>query len=221
MSQVQTVAPAQGLLLDNVDWETYKRFLRLFAERPGYRLTYDRGVLEIMSPRSDHESDSYLLGRFVDTLTDELAIRVRAGRSTTFRRRRKKRGIEPDNSYWIANESKVRGKRIIDLRTDPPPDLAIETDVTHSSLDRMGVYATLGVPEVWRLEGDVMAFQVLQPNGKYAAVAHSAAFPFVTPADLMRFLALSATQDDTTIVGQFRAWVRQQRPGGNLPPQSP
>jgi len=205
--------------LHAVDWHTYGRLLRAFAERPAMRLTYDRGVLEIMSPLQEHEGGAYLLGRFVDTLTEELGLTVKADGSTTFRRRRQRRGLEPDNSYWIANEPRVRGKRHINLRVDPPPDLAIEVDVTRSSLNRMGIYASLGVPEVWRLDGDVLTFEVLQPGGRsYAASGTSLAFPLVTPADLLSFLALRNQMDENAVVQRLRAWIRQRRSTGSAPP---
>jgi Uma2 family endonuclease len=207
------------LVLHDVDWRTYERLLRAFAERPSMRLTYDRGTLEIISPLSEHESDVYLLGRFVDALTDELGIPVKAGRCTTFRRRKRRRGLEPDNSYWIASELRVHGKRHIDLRVDPPPDLAIEVDVTRSSLDRMGIYAALGVREVWRLDGpQTLSFQVLQPDGPYQDVSHSLSFPMVTPADLVHFLTLQGQLDDMSLLRQFRAWIRQRVPGPGKAP---
>src|SRR5438132_7530835 len=163
-----TVRAAGHLVLTGADWRTYSRLLRVFAERPSVRLTYDRGDLEIMSPLPEHESDADMLGRFVVVLTEELGLPIKAGRSTTFRRRGLRRGLEPDNSYWIANEPRVRGKRRINLRIDPPPDLAIEVDVTSSSLNRMGIYAVLAVPEVWRLDGPVLTFYVLAANRRYA-----------------------------------------------------
>src|SRR5205823_2966865 len=138
---------------------------------------------EIMSPLTEHEGEAYLLGRFVDVLTEELGLQVAAGRSSTLRRRRKKRGLEPDNCYWIANEAKVRGKRRIDLRVDPPPDLAMEIDATRSSLNRMSIYAALGVPEVWRLTRQGMTFHALRPDGTYAEVANSLSFPLLAAAD--------------------------------------
>lgn len=214
-------AAPQGILLHDVDWPTYGRLLRVFAERPGFRLTYDRGSLEIMSPSSLHEREKCLLGRFVEVLTEEPGIPARAGGSTTLRRRRKRRGLEPDSCYWIASEPRIRGKRAIDLRVDPPPDLAIEVDVTRSSLNRMGVYAALGVPEVWRLTAQGLTFQVLGTDGKYAAGGHSLAFPVVTPADLMSFLNLQSAQDDTSIAAQFRAWVRQRVAGPGTTPTTP
>src|SRR5437764_3750986 len=89
--------------------------------------------------------DADMLGRMVVVLTEELRLPIKAGRSSTFRKRRKQKGLEPDNSYWITSEPRVRGKRKIDLTIDPPPDLAIEVDCTRSSLDRMTIYAALKV----------------------------------------------------------------------------
>ena len=211
MSTVQ--APrGQQLLLQDVDWRTYSRLLRIFAERPGVRLTYDRGALEMMSPLHEHESDGRFLGRLAVTLTEELGLPVKAGGSTTFRRKRSRRGLEPDDCYWIASEPQVRGKRSIDLRTDPPPDLAIEVDVASSSLDRLSIYASLGVPEVWRLDDQGLTFHILGADKRYAEGAHSRAFPIVTPADLAGFLALRGQMDENAVVQKFRAWVRQQNP---------
>jgi Uma2 family endonuclease len=211
-------ASHQHLILQDVDWKTYRRLLNLFAERPSIRLTYDRGTLEIMSPLHEHESDGRFLGRLAVTLTEELGLPVKAGGSTTFRRRRRRRGLEPDDCYWIASEPRVRGKRQIDLRVDPPPDLAIEVDVASSSLDRMSIYAALGVPEVWRLDEHGLTFHVLGSDGRYAESPVSRAFPMVTPADLSGFLALRSQLDENAVVQKVRAWIRQQAGGPSLPP---
>ena len=162
-----------------------------------------------MSPSSEHESDADMLGRFVVVLTEELGHPIKAGRSTTYRREDLERGLEPDNSYWLANEPKVRGKRHIDLNVDPPPDLAVEIDVTRSSLDRMGIYAPLGVRELWRGDEHGLAFFVLR-KGKYVEKATSLAFPWLKPADLTEHLALRATMDENEVAARFRAWVRKK-----------
>lgn len=209
-SMATASAPAgQNFLLYDADWKTYSRLLRVFAERPSVRLTYDRGVLEIMSPLPEHESDARFLGRLATTLSEELALPIKAGGSTTFRRRKKRRGLEPDDCFWIANEPRMRGKRTFDPRVDPPPDLAIEVDVTSSSLDRMGIYAALAVPEVWRLVGSVLTFHVLGAKG-YASVPHSLALPRVQPADLLRYLNMRDQMDENAVVREFRTWVRQR-----------
>jgi len=208
-------SPPQGrLLLDGVDWKTYTRLLRVFAERPSIRLTYDRGRLEIMSPQRKHERHVEMLGRFVIVLTEELGLPISSGRSTTYRQRRKKRGLEPDNSYWIANEAKVRNKDQIDLSLDPPPDLAHEVDVTRSSLNRMAIYAALSVPEVWREVDDVLSFHVLDGSGKYRESTESQAFPGLRPGDLQAFLAQVGQMDENALVRKFREWVRQRIAAG-------
>src|SRR4051812_38712736 len=90
---------SSSLLLPNTDWQTYSRLLRTFEERPGVRLTYDRGVLEIMSPRLRHDDPTDFVGRLVCTLTEELGQTLKHGGSTTLRRRKKQRGLEPDRCY--------------------------------------------------------------------------------------------------------------------------
>jgi len=204
----------ESVILRDVPWRMYGQLVRAFAERPRVRLTYDRGVLEIMSPVLEHDSGSWFLGRLVVTATEELQLSIMGGGSTTFRRRRRRRGLEPDQCFWIANEARVRGKKRIDLRIDPPPDLAIEVDVTRSSMDRMGIYAALGVPEVWRLdEVQTLSIHVLMPDGAYQEAKQSVAFPMLTPADLMPFLAMRDQMDENAVVRQFRTWFRQSLSG--------
>lgn len=210
MSTAISTVRRQRLMLYSVDWGEYTRLLHVFAERPGYRLTYDRGTLEIMSPLFEHEFGADLLGRFVVVLTEEMNLPLQAGRSTTFRRRRMRRGLEADHSWWIAHALQIRGKRRIDLRVDPPPDLAIEVDVTYHALNRMELYARLGVAEIWRLDGHGLTFQVLQADGNYVEQPNSLAFPQFTPADLTTHLALRNMHDENEVCRQFRAFVRQR-----------
>jgi Uma2 family endonuclease len=170
-----------------------------------------------MSPRLDHDDDGRFIGRMVLVLTEELGLPVKGGGSTTLRRRLKKRGIEADDCFWIANAHRMAGRRRLDLRTDPPPDLAIEVDVTSSSLDRLSIYAALKVPEIWRLEGDVLTFYAFDPAGRYTTITHSQTFPQVTPADLFGFLQQARKADDeNAVIREFREWIRK-RHGVNGP----
>jgi Uma2 family endonuclease len=202
---------SQQLLLTGIDWPTYRRLARVLTGRPGVRLTYDRGRLEIMTLSPEHERIKHLIRRLLEALSEEVGQPIAGFGSMTFRRRRKLRSLEPDECYWVAHEAAVRGKDHIDLRHDPAPDLCVEIDITHSSLDRLGIYALLGVPEVWRFDGTSLRFLALQPDGSYQESASSLAFPRVAPADLMRFLNLRGTTDENSITQQLRAWVRQQR----------
>src|SRR5262249_11690906 len=158
---------------------------KVFAEKRGVRLAYDRGDLEIMAPSYEHENDGWVLGQFVFILADELGLTLNPGGATTLRRKLKQKGIEPDQCFWIANVAPLGGVRRLTRRTPPPPDLAIEVDVSRSSLPRFGIYAALKVPELWRLDGDELKFHVLGPNKKFAEAATSRSFPLVTPADLL------------------------------------
>ena len=119
------------------------------------------------------------MGRLIEMLTFELDIPILGGGSTTFKHKELLRGLEPDECYWIANESVVRGKLEVDLTCDPPPDLAVEIDVTISSLNRQSIYAARGVPELWRFDGKTLRVHELQPNGEYAHLNTSPAFPFL------------------------------------------
>jgi Uma2 family endonuclease len=224
MSNTSTVAsPAARppAVLYDIDWKTYTRLLRVF-EKSGHRLRliYDRGTLEIMSPRWEHEGPAELLGCVIVALAEELSLPCRLGGSVTLRRRKKRRGLEPDNCYWIASVPLVQGKRHLNLRVDPPPDLAVEVDVTSSVINRMGIYSALGVPEIWRLSTGGIAFHILE-SGRYQVRSNSSSFPQLASADLIPFLAQWGQSDDITIVRQFRQWVKQHllsRPATNTPP---
>jgi Uma2 family endonuclease len=199
---------AQCMLLENVSWETYERLLEEIGERP-IHLTYDRGSLEFMTLSLGHEGYSCLLARFVDVLTEELNLPMKSRGSVTMKREDLKRGLESDHCFWIANEALMRGKHKYDPYSDPPPDLALEIDVSRSSIPRMPIYASLGIPEVWRHHADSLDVYALTSGGEYKRRKRSLAFPFLPFAELMQFLKDSETQDETSLIRSFRKWVRE------------
>jgi Uma2 family endonuclease len=202
-------------VLYGVTWEDYERFLEALD---GHKLrhTYDRGTLEMMSPLSKrHEWGGSLLGRMVERMAEELDIPIQSVGSTTLKRMAAERGIEGDRSYFIANEPRVRGRDDYDPKKDPPPDLAIEVEVTRSCVPRMPVYASMRVPELWRFDGNVVTFYGLTRRGKYTKREQSLAFPFLRPADLLRFLEMRYSTDENSVIRAFVKWVRQQRRKGS------
>jgi Uma2 family endonuclease len=201
------------LVLAGVSWRTYERLLRAFDDRH-LRITYDRGSLEIMTLSPEHERFKHLLGLLIAVLVEELGWNMAGFGSMTFKRSKRRRGLEPDECYWIQNESLVRGKDRIDLRRDPPPDLVMEIDVTHSSLDRLAIYAVLRVPEVWRFDGQVLLIYLLGPDCQHALSPQSRAFPFLPVAEVGRFLGMRSSLSETEVVRQFRAWVRDRIAAG-------
>jgi Uma2 family endonuclease len=214
MSTIQ-IPTKQQFVMTGEPWCAYETFLNLFDERRNVRITYDQGVLEVVTLTHEHERAGHILAHLIMVWAEERQVVLRGGGSTTFRRRDLERGLEPDECYWIANQALVRGLTRIDLSRDPPPDLVLEIDVTHSSVPRMPIYAALGVPEVWRLKGNTLSMQLLQADGSYLATPISRALPPLTPNDFAPFLSLSDQLDDIAVLRQFRAWVRQ------LPPTTP
>jgi len=199
----------ERMLLRDVNWEAYEALLKSWADRP-VRLTYDNGSLEIMSPLHSHEQYGALLGRLIEAFTEERRLPIHTGGSTTFKRAARQRGLEPDECYWIQNEPHMRGRKEFNSESDPPPDLAVEVDITRSSLDRMSIYASLGVPEVWRCDGATLTIHLLQADEAYAPSAQSSALPDLPPDEVLRFLRRSDEEDETSLIRSFRSWVRKQ-----------
>jgi Uma2 family endonuclease len=166
--------------------------------------------MEVMTLSSEHENRKKLLGRLVEALTEELEIDIASFGSMTCRRPKLKRGLEPDDAYWIANEQKVRGRKNLDLEVDPPPDLALEIEISRSTLDRMAIYAALRVPEVWCWDGESLRVFMLSAKGTYRPSDRSKAFPFLPLAEFARFLT-DTDLSETQLLRSFREWVRKQQ----------
>jgi len=198
------------IVLHNVAWSTYDAILTDMEDRT-IHLTYDQGELEFMSPSDEHERIKRLIGRMIERLTEALDIPIRSAGSTTFRIEMKRRGLEPDESYYVANEPRIRGRDTIDLQVDPPPDLAVEVDISRSSLDRMGIYASIGVSEVWRYEAGQIVVHVLQADGSYVRQDQSPSFPFLPLSEFGRFLARRNDSDETTWIREFGRWAATLR----------
>ncbi len=195
------------IVLYDISWQTYENLLAEVGNR-SIRLTYNQGTLAIMSPSRIHERLKRLIGRMIEALTEELNIPISSAGSTTFRRESLAQGLEPDECYYIANEHRMRDRDDFDPATDPPPDLAVEVDITHDSADRMEIYAALGVPEIWRHDGESLEVYVLQPNGVYAVQPQSVSFPNLAVSELDAFLQRLHETDETTLIREFRMWVR-------------
>jgi Uma2 family endonuclease len=117
---------------------------------------------------------------------------------------------EPDSCYYIANEPEVRGKTKLDFTQDPPPDLAVEIDITNSSLNQLALYATLGVGEVWRYDGNVLIFYQLQSD-KYEIADRSPTFPNLSPDRVLEFLADCQIHGINRAVKLLKEWIQLNR----------
>jgi Uma2 family endonuclease len=164
-----------------------------------------------MSPSKVHEHIKRLIGRMVEAFTEELNIDIQSASSTTFKREDLARGFEPDECYYIAHAEVVRGKDDIDMTVDPPPDLVIEVDISRSSLNKFGMYRALGIPEVWRYDGEALRLYVLH-DGDYVEVQQSTVLPQLSSDHLRSFLNQRSSLGETQLMRQFRAWVRETFP---------
>ncbi len=199
----------QRTVLHNISWETFETLLRETGEDRGSRFAYDGSTLEIMTPLFEHENPKCNFHNLIIALAEELNIEIKSAGSTTLKRKIVRKGIEPDNCYYIQNELAVRGRETLDLTNSPAPDLAIEIDITSTSVDKFDIYSALGVGELWRYDGTNLKFYQLLED-KYVECEFSIAFPLVSVKDISKFIEQSKTMGEIALLKSFRNWVKNQ-----------
>lgn len=196
------------VVLRGVGWEGYQSILRMVGDQP-VRMTYDRGDVELMSPLPKHERKKSLLGQFVRILAREFRIAVMPMGSTTWSREDLDKGLEADESFYLGDLQRLKDPDNIDLDADPPPDLAIEIEITRSALDRIGIYGALRVPEVWRFDGRKLRVLLRQDDGTYRDSVTSPSFPDVPMDEIARFAAEEGIRDENAHLDQFTLWLHE------------
>ena len=207
MTATLLAPPDEMIHLSGISWKTYETLLEELSDRR-LRLTYNRGNLEIMAPYPEHELNKQVLGRFIETIAEELEVSIYPLGSTTFKQPELS-GAEPDKCFYIRNIAAVQGKRRLNMGEDPAPDLIVEIDITSSSQNRLQVYADLGVAEVWIYNGESLVIQQLQ-NATYIANQTSQFFINLPISEVANWLQRSTTMDYLALVKEFRLWVRSQ-----------
>ena len=201
------VQPGQRIQLQDVNWNEFEAILDELGDKRACRIAYSDGILEIRMPLPKHEKAKVLLGDMVKILLEELDLDNECFGSSTFKRQDMAKGIEPDDCFYIENSAQMIGKDRLDLTVDPPPDLAIEVDVT--SKTGLDAYQALGVPELWRLENGQLRISLLQ-NGQYQDASSSPHFPnFPIINSMAQFLDRSQTEGRSQTLKAFRQWVRE------------
>ena len=197
----------QRVILRGLSWDGYLQILNALPQSRGSRLTYDDGILEITVPLELHEFSGRLIERFIWTLVELMGLKIKTMGSTTMNYPNLKKGAEPDNAYYIQNQPLVKGREV-DFSQDPPPDLVVEVDITHTDIAKNQFYASLGVPEFWRFNGKVWRIYQLQEK-VYVEVEVSPTFPQVPKERLYTFLE-QAKQDEIDAVRDLRSWWAAQ-----------
>lgn len=196
------------ITLTGIKWLTFKAIMSDVGDGRAWRIAYAEGVLEIRMPLPKHERPKVMLELFIGALADELEIEAMSLGALTLEREDLARAIEPDTCFYIQNESLVRDKDEIHLPADPGPDLVVESDYTSSSLNKFSIYASLGVPEIWRYRNQ--SLQVYQlVDGSYEERENSLAFPFWPIAEIPGLIEQSKTIGQRAAVRLFRERVRE------------
>jgi Uma2 family endonuclease len=195
------------ITLTGIKWLTFKAIMSDVGDGRAWRIAYAEGLLEIRMPLTEDEEPKGMIESFVEAFADALDIEVRKLGALTLEREDLARAIEPDTCFYIQNESVVRGKSI-NLLADPPPDLVVESDYTSSSLNKFSIYASLGVPEIWRYRNQcLVVYQLVE--GNYEERENSLAFPFLPIAEIPGFIEQSKAIGQRAAVRLFRERVRE------------
>jgi hypothetical protein len=202
------VPQGQRVLLNNITWQEFETILEELGEHRSARIAYDQGTLEIMTPLPEHEFNKEIISDLIKALLEELEVNFLSLGSTTFKNIKMYQGIEPDNCFYLANECKIRGKKRLDLTIDPPPDLALEIDLT--SRTHQHIYAALGVAEVWHFENGNLLIYLLQ-NNQYFESDTSLNFPNLAVKEIiLQSLKQVNLVGRNNVMKEFRQWVRKQ-----------
>ena len=196
--------------LTGIKWETYQGLAIDLAENPSKKLSYDQGTLEIMTPLPEHEINKCFLGRLVQTTTEVLELEILSLGSTTLSREDLQKGIEPDECYYISNEPVIRDKLDFDFTVDSPPDLAIEIDITSSSLNRLTIYESLGIKEIWRFDGRDLFIYCLQ-DSRYQEKDCSQILPILSKSVILAFLKKREKVGENAVIREFRQCLNNNK----------
>ena len=203
--------PADSTLtLRNVSWQEYEILLESLIEASGLRVSYDQGILQIVTLSPEHESYSRLIEKLVDRLSARLRIRVLSFGSSTMRRMERRKGAEPDACFYVQSAAAIGNKIQLDFASDPPPDIVVEIDVAHDSLAKFPSYAALGVPEIWRYDGKALTIYRLHED-EYRNVESSLALPMLTAGILTGFINQRRQKDQYDVLLAFEEWLESLR----------
>jgi len=203
----EQVSPENRIILRNISWSTYQALMTDVGEDRGWRIAYQEGVLELRMPLKEHELPKIMISKLLAALSEELEIEILELGSLLLEREDLTRAIEPDTCCYIQNESLVRNKNI-EFPNDPPPDLAVESDLTHSSINKFKIYGVLGVPELWRYTKETLqVYQLI--DGEYKRCEQSLSFPFLPLDEIPGFIEQSKGVGQRLAVRSFRERIRE------------
>lgn len=197
----------------DVSWDEYEELLEQVGEAPGLRITYDDGSLHIVTISSEHEKYASFISSLIAGIRLRLRMNILAFGSATMRKRRRDKGHEPDACFYVQTAALIGNKIQLDFETDPPPDIVVEIDVHHDSRSRFPVYAALGVPEIWRYDGQAMTIYHLSEEAdreQYIEVVTSGAFPMLSATLLTEMIERMRRDGELSALLAFDEWLQSR-----------
>ncbi len=203
-----TLSPGSQLLVKDVNWTMFENILEEMSETAAARLSYSNGLLEIMVPLPEHEDDKKIISNLIESILESLNIEFRSLGSTTLKNAQMTQGVEADDCFYIEHEKQIRGQKRLNLSQDPPPNLALEIDLT--SRTHFNNYEQLGVPELWRYDGKILEIHLLQA-GIYRVSKTSLHFPQLSLIEAIPYyVERSKVIGRNAMMREFRRWLADQ-----------
>lgn len=207
LEAVEHLPNGATLVIHEFSWDDYERLLNDLGDRPGLRISYDSGRLEVVSPSSPHGWYEYLLRDLVVIYCEVFQVRLEGVGIVTWKRKAVGKGVEPDASFYFRNAKYLIEKENVDLEHDPPPDVVVEIDVTNNSLGKFPIYAALGIAEVWRYHRKKCTFHALA-DGKYSQIAVSGFLHKLTGQMIADAIEIGRSKDQDEARRVFRRQMK-------------
>jgi Uma2 family endonuclease len=209
---IVTRLPADAVVtFHGVSWEDYEELLRQVGEASGLRISFDDGALTVMTLGTEHEKYTRFLEKLLTVLSLRQRINILSFGGATMKKAKDRKGVEPDACFYV-QRAEVLGNRVeLDFDVDPPPDIVVEVDIHHDSSMKLGIYAALGVSEVWRYEGEEVSIFLLE-DSEYVQAMRSKALPVLTSQILTEFLRRLKSEGELQALLAFDQWLQAQQP---------
>ena len=208
---VKTRSHCDRVVLHNLNWQQFETLLQTLGEHRSARVAYDFSTLEIMTPLPEHERHKDKISEVIKDIAEILNLEYDCLGSTTWKRETQLAGVEPDNCFYFQNESRIRGLSRFNLEQDPPPDLALEIDLTNKSLNRRPIYARLGIPEIWNYDIEQAQLTIYQLNeDSYSISETSSIFPQISILEIPQILNRHRQEGRLATRRIMKDWVQTQ-----------
>jgi Uma2 family endonuclease len=208
----------QRVVLPSVSWSEFETLLKELGSNRTTRLTYDRGQLEMMTPLPEHDRCNRLIESLVMVLVDELRLSIEPMLPIFLKAGDRQRAAELDAGYYLQTLASHSHPTEVDLTQQPPPDLVVEIAINKSTLDKLKIYADLGIPEIWRyitkvgddvLKGSLLIYQL--QDYQYVQRESSVAFPMLSSDRILQFIQQSDSIGLVQALQILRHWAQENK----------